>query len=218
VLYVSLAPDDAHAAQLAAARVSVVVVDRAHPRLPSVYIDDVEGGRMAARHLLDLGHVRIAFLGDVEDNPFGFDSSARRRIGFEEALAEAGAPLEPELRVLRPHGRATAREAAAELLGRADPPTAVFASSDVLAIGVLEAAQAASVPVPEKLSVIGFDDVEAAGYTGLTTIAQPLEESGTLGAALLLRAMAGEPVEGRRLELETVSRGSTGPVGLVVRA
>ena len=88
----------------------------------------------------------------------------------------------------------------------------------MLAIGVLEAAQAAMVPVPERLSVIGFDDVEAAAYTGLSTIAQPLEESGALGAELLLRALAGEPVQGRRMALETVRRGSTGPVGLAVRA
>ena len=132
----------------------------------------------------------------MEENPFGFDSSARRRIGFEETLAEAGVPLDPALCVLRPHGREAARAAAAELLAGPEPPTAVFASSDVLAIGVLEAAQAAGVPVPEELSVIGFDNVEAAGYTGLTTIAQPLEESGALGAELLLRALAGEPVHG----------------------
>jgi DNA-binding LacI/PurR family transcriptional regulator len=218
VLYVSLAPDDAHAAQLEAARVPVVLVDRAHPRLPSVSIDDVEGGRMAARHLLELGHERIGFLGDVEDNPFGFDSSARRRIGFEETLAEAGVPLDPALRALRPHGREAARAAAGELLARPEPPTALFASSDVLAIGVLEAAQAAGLSVPEQLSVIGFDDVEAAAYTGLTTIAQPLEESGALGAELLLRALAGEPVQGRRMSLEIVRRGSTGPSGLATRA
>jgi LacI family transcriptional regulator len=211
VLCVSLAPEEAEAAQLEAARVPVVIIDRAHPCLPCITIDDVEGGRMAARHLLELGHRRIAFVGDVEENRFGFDSSARRREGFEEELAEAGLPLEPGRRMLRPHGRAPARDAAAELLAADSPPTAVFASSDVQAIGVLEAAQAAGVPVPEELSVIGFDNVEAAGYTGLTTIAQPLEESGALGAELLLRALAGETIAGRRMTLETIDRGSTGP-------
>jgi LacI family transcriptional regulator/LacI family repressor for deo operon, udp, cdd, tsx, nupC, and nupG len=88
----------------------------------------------------------------------------------------------------------------------------VFASSDVQAIGVMEAAQAAGLTVPEELSVIGFDNVEAAEYTGLTTVAQPLEESGALGAELLLRALGGEAVAGRRMPLEIVDRGSTGPV------
>ena len=155
--------------------------------------------------------MRIAFLGDQEENRFGFDSSARRREGFEAALAAAGAPLDPELLLREPHDRDVARDAALALLARSEPPTAIFASSDVQAIGVLEAAKAAAVTVPEGLSVIGFDNVEAAGYTGLTTIAQPLEESGALGAGLLLRALAGEPVEDRRLDLEVVERGSTSP-------
>ena len=91
--------------------------------------------------------------------------------------------------VRRPHGPRRTRRRGAELLAQSPRPTAVFASSDVQAIGVLEAAQAAGVPVPEQLSVIGFDNVEAAGYTGLTTVAQPLEEIGSLGADLLLRAV-----------------------------
>jgi DNA-binding LacI/PurR family transcriptional regulator len=217
-LCVSLAPGDAEAAQLEVARVPIVLIDRAHPRLPCITIDDVEGGRMAARHLLGLGHRRIAFVGDAEENRFGFDSSARRRAGFEEELAAAGVPLDRELRLLRPHGQAAARAAAAELLAGERPPTAVFAGSDVQAIGVLEAAQAAGVSVPGELSVVGFDNIEAAGYTGLTTIAQPLEESGAVGAALLLRALAGEVVTGRRMSLELVDRGSTGPSALALRA
>jgi LacI family transcriptional regulator len=211
VLFVSLAPDETEAAELEAARLPVVLVDRTHPRLPCITIDNVQGGRMAARHLLALGHRCIAFLGDVEENGFGFESSARRRQGFEEELAARGVSLDPCFCLRLPHGRASARAAATELLSAAAPPTAVFASSDVQAIGVLEAAQAAGVAVPDELSVIGFDNVEAAGYTGLTTVAQPLEESGALGATLLLRALAGEAVLGRQMPLEIVDRGSTGP-------
>jgi DNA-binding LacI/PurR family transcriptional regulator len=68
--------------------------------------------------------------------------------------------------------------------------------------------------VPAELSVIGFDDVEAAGYTGLTTVAQPLEESGAIGAEMLLRALSGETVERRRMPLSVVARGTTAPPGL----
>jgi len=92
----------------------------------------------------------------------------------------------------------------------------VFATSDVQAIGVLEAAQAAGVPVPEQLSVIGFDNVEAAGYTGLTTVAQPLEEIGALGAELLLRTLSGEEGESRRMPRGSVERGSTATPDLQV--
>jgi DNA-binding LacI/PurR family transcriptional regulator len=167
---------------------------------------------MAAEHLLALGHRDLAFLGDVEANRFGFDSSAHRREGFEAALSAAGIPPPPKWILRRPHGRDAARVAASELLARSPRPTAVFAASDAQAIGVLEAAQAAGVPVPGELSVIGFDNVEAAGFTGLTTVAQPLEEIGRLGADLHLRALSGEPVPSRRMPLEIIERGSTAPV------
>jgi LacI family transcriptional regulator len=214
LLAVSLAPTDSQARRLELAGVPIVLLDRDHATLPCITIDDVEGGRMAAEHLLALGHRRIAFLGDEEANLFGFDSSAHRREGFEAALDAAGAAPAPEWVLRRPHGRGAARDAAAGLLARAPRPTAVFAASDVQAIGVLEAAHAARVTVPDELSVIGFDNVEAAGYTGLTTIAQPLEEIGSLGADLLLRAIAGEAVQSRRMPLEIVERGSTAPAGL----
>ena len=205
LLSISIAPTDEELHGLRAARVTMVLVDGWHGTLPSIGVDDREGGRMAAEHLLALGHRRIAFLDDTELDGLGLDSSARRREGFEAGLEAAGAALAPELR------RRDGRRAMAELLALADPPTAIFAGSDTVAIGAMEAADAAGVPVPEQLSVIGFDDVELAAYAGLTTIAQPLEGSGALGAELLLRAMSGEPVEGRRLPLEVVDRGSTGP-------
>jgi DNA-binding LacI/PurR family transcriptional regulator len=214
LLAISLAPPEREARRLERAGVPVVLLDRAHDELPCITIDDMEGGRMAAEHLLGLGHTRIAFLGDEEANLFGFDSSAHRREGFEAAMEAAAITPPPEWVLRRPHGREEARAAAADMLARSERPTAVFASSDVQAIGVLEAAHEAGLPVPEQLSVIGFDNVEAAGYTGLTTIAQPLEEIGRLGADLLLRAVSGEAVESRRMPLEIVERGSTAPPNL----
>jgi DNA-binding LacI/PurR family transcriptional regulator len=210
LLAISLAPTDREVRRMERAGVPVVLLDRDHPTIPCITIDDVEGGRMAAEHLLALGHTRIAFLGDEEANLFGFDSSAHRREGFEAALAAAGVTPGPEWVVQRPHGREEARAAAAGMFAREPRPTAVFATSDVQAIGVLEAAQDAGLPVPEQVSVIGFDNVEAAGYTGLTTVAQPLEEIGSLGADLLLRAVSGEAISSRRMPLEIVERNSTG--------
>lgn len=211
VLSISLAPSEREAARLEAAGTPIVLVDREHDALPAVTVDDVEGGRLAAEHLLGLGHRAIGFVGDDEDNPFGFDSSARRRMGFEAALADAGVPLREDWSMRGPHGREAGRTSGAALLAGDERPTAIFASSDVQAIGVLEAARAAGVAVPADLSVIGFDDIEAAAYAGLTTITQSLEESGALGAALLLRAMAGEPAQGHRLPLAVVERRTTAP-------
>ncbi len=217
ILSISLSPTDREAGRLEATGVPIVLLDREHDTLPSITIDDVAGGRMAAEHLIGLGHERLAFLGDEEGNEFGFGSSARRRAGFEAAVAGAGLELPAERILRRPHSRAEAREAAGQLLADDEPPTAIFATSDVQAIGALEAAQAAGIAIPEQLSVIGFDDVEAAGFTGLTTVAQPLEESGALGARLLLRALAGGDVESRRLPLAIVERAPTGPPGVVNR-
>jgi LacI family transcriptional regulator len=214
VLSISLAPTDREARRLQGTGVPIVLLDRQHDSLPSITIDDQEGGRLAAEHLLALGHRAIAFLGDEEQSIFGFDSSANRRVGFEAALLAAGVSIPPEWIVRRPYGREAAREAAAALLAQDPRPTAVFATSDVQAIGVLDAAQEAGIPVPEELSVIGFDDVEAAGYTGLTTVAQPLEDSGALGAEMLLRALSGEAVEHRRMPLSLVARGTTARAGL----
>jgi LacI family transcriptional regulator len=169
-----------------------VCVDVANTMLPYVSIDDVSGGAMAARHLLDAGHRRIAFVGDVEENPFGFASSERRLDGFRAELECAGIELSPSYVKRGPFGRATAGRLTRQLLSLRHRPTAIFAASDVQAFGVLDAAARAGLTVPDNLSVIGFDDIELAAAIGLTTVRQPLRESGRAGAELLLGAIDGD--------------------------
>ena len=154
-----------------------------------VVTDDVEGGRIATGHLLALGHERIAFIGDDPANPFGFTASPDRERGYREVLGAAGIPVRPELVRYGPHDRTVAQRLTEQLLARRDRPTAVFASSDVQATGVLAAARAAGLRVPDDLSVVGFDDIEISAYAGLTTVRQPLFESGRIGAELLLAAL-----------------------------
>jgi DNA-binding LacI/PurR family transcriptional regulator len=211
LLVVSLPPTPAQLERLAAAGVPVVLVDRRAEGAPSVYIDDEAGGRLATEHLLELGHRRIAFVGDIEDGPFGFTSSAARRRGYEAALRDAGVEPRRDLVRLGPHRRDAARAATRDLLALAEPPTAVFAASDHQALGAVEAARAAGLEVPRRLSVIGFDDVELARYCGLTTVAQPLEESGALGAEALLTTLAGGTPRSVELRLELQARTTTAP-------
>jgi LacI family transcriptional regulator, galactose operon repressor len=168
-----------------------VLVDVANSDLPHVAIDDVEGGAIATRHLLDAGHHQIAFVGDVKDIEFGFASSERRLDGFQSALSDAGVALPPGYVKRGPFGRASASRLARQLLALRRRPTAIFAASDVQAFGVLDAAARAGLAVPEDLSVIGFDDIELASAIGLTTVRQPLRESGQAGARLLLSALDG---------------------------
>ncbi len=193
---------------LARAGVPAVLLDSEHPALPSVAVDNTAGGYLATHHLLQLGHRKIAFVGDPEVNPFGFTSSAQRLEGYRLALADAG--IEPPAEHIKegPHGRHVAHRLLDELLAAEVRPTAVFAASDTQALGVIEGATAAGVAIPDELSVVGFDDVEIAAYVGLTTIRQPLYESGRRAADLLLGLLE-EPrrdVPAERLPLELVAR------------
>jgi DNA-binding LacI/PurR family transcriptional regulator len=176
----------------------VVLVDVAHPTVSRVTIDDVGGGRLATEYLLDRGHTRIGFIGDEAHRPLGLTSSDLRLDGYRKALGAVGIATDDAFVRRGPHGRDSARELSAELLALPEPPTAIFAASDLQAIGVLEAAQAAGVDVPGRLAVIGFDDIDFAEILGLTTVRQPLAEIGADAIELLMAEMAGgerEPVE-----------------------
>jgi LacI family transcriptional regulator len=213
LLSISLCPAEDDLERFAEAEVPVVLVDHPHRAVPAVHTDDAAGGRLATQHLLDLGHRRIAFLGDFEHNYDGFVSSARRRTGYEEALAAAGLHADPALVLRGPHGREAAAALTREALDRPDPPTALFAASDTQAVGALEAAEALGARVPGDLSVVGYDDIELARHAGLTTVAQPLEESGACGAAMVLTALEGGPISGRELPVDLVVRHTTGASG-----
>lgn len=214
LLLMSLPPTDAEVERLERFAVSVVQVDAHHPAFTRVVTDDIEGGRLATEHLLELGHRDIAFLGDPEDNPYGFTSSRDRCHGYRSALQEAGVTPDPDWILTAPHGLEAARAATAELLDRGHPrPTAIFAASDTQALGALQAARTAGVRVPDDLSVLGFDDIETAVHAGLSTIRQPLEDSGRLGAQLLLDHLADpeREVEEVFMPLQVVDRATTAP-------
>jgi DNA-binding LacI/PurR family transcriptional regulator len=198
LLVISLPLSDLEVDVLARDDLPVVLVDVAHPRLPHAVIDDVQGGELAARHLVAKGHRRIGFLGDLPTNPFGFTSSERRRQGFQRALRQAGIEPDPSLEHVGPYGLDEARPPAEALLRRNDPPTAIFAASDMQAIGVLQSADALGLRVPQDVAVIGFDDIDMAAILGLTTIRQPLWQTGARGVELLLATVEGgerEPIE-----------------------
>jgi DNA-binding LacI/PurR family transcriptional regulator len=207
VIVVSIQPSDAEVAALGR---PLVLVDAAHDGLPHVAIDDVLGGELATGHLLGKGHTRIAFVGDRLPAPFGLSSSEERLRGHRAALKRAGIEPVGEYVRLGGHDRDEARDVAAPLFALDQPPTAVFAASDIQAIGVIEAAAAAGLRVPEDVAVIGFDDIELAAVIGLTTVRQPLRESGRRGAELLLAAIEGAaPPPGELEGLRVVERRTT---------
>jgi LacI family transcriptional regulator len=215
LLLVSLAPRDKEVDAFLRAGAPVVLLDAYHPGLPCLRIDDVAGGMMATRHLLELGHERIAFVGDRGDSGLGFVSSDHRRDGYRRALRDAGIPIRRELERDGPHGRPVAHRLTRELLSLEEPPTAIFAASDTQALGVLEAAGIEGFDVPEDLSVVGFDDIEVASYVGLTTVHQPLEESGRRAVERLVAALDDEDSQPHeeRLDLRLEVRRTTAPPG-----
>lgn len=213
LLVVSLIPPDDETMRLRESRLPCVLVDAPHPALPNVVIDDVAGGEIATQHLIELGHRRIAFIGDKPADPFRFDSSRDRTRGYERALDRAGLERRPEYVREGTQRLHVARSIAVELLRLVERPTAIFAASDTQALGALEAARSLELRVPDELSIVGFDDIELAAYVGLTTVRQPLFESGRRGAELLLRLLAGQPldVHSELLPLELIMRGTTAP-------
>ena len=218
VIVVSMHLARQHLAAFRGGRVPLVTVDVPAAGVPQTIIDDVAGGRLATTHLLGLGHRRIGFIGDAVARKtacdLGFASSRRRLQGYRRALAAAGVAADPELVRLGPHGPGVAAELAEQLLRLPDPPTAIFAASDTQAMGVLRAAEQRGFPVPRRLSVIGFDDIESAALLSLSTVRQPLEHSGAEAARRLCALLRGVQVRPLRqlLPLRIVQRSSTGLV------
>ena len=213
-LLVSIDPGGDNVGQFNDYPVPVVIIDGRVEGLPSLYVDDQRGGRMATQHLIDLGHERIAFVGDWEDF-IGFRPTAKRRIGYEEAMAEAVLPVPDGYIKSGPHERTVTVAATNDLLDLDEPPTAIVASADYHAMIASQAARARGIRVPEDLSVIGYDDLEIAQHLGLSTVRQSLYESGTSGARMLLDAMGDGPAAPQHVELplELVARDSTAPPG-----
>jgi DNA-binding LacI/PurR family transcriptional regulator len=194
----------------ALAGLKVVVVDEPSERWPGIASDALAAGRLAAEHLLSLGHRKLAFIGPATD-VHGF---RLRERGFFQALRAAEVSLPTDLLRRVPPTVAGGNRAMKALLARSDRPTGVFCANDLLALGALKAALSAGVEVPRALSIVGCDDVEMARVVTpeLTTVAVPARELGARAARLLLRLLEDEaftPKPSRPLPVKLVTRGTT---------
>lgn len=203
-----------HLQELRRRHVPFVVVDRLGELGPddlSVTATNWAGGRTAARHLLALGHRRIAAL----LGPPAFPCTRDRLAGYRAALEEAGMPTDAALVRHGDWHMELAYQEMGRLLALPDPPTAVFVGSDEQCLGVYRALYAHGMAVPDAMSVVGFDDMPYAAWVtpALTTVRQPLREMGRVATKMLLRLIAGEPVDSVRVELATplIERASCGP-------
>lgn len=197
---------------LADLRIPIVLINNHNPSefVHSVSIDNVHGAYEATKHLIELGHKRIAYIGDQ----FGLHSDSERVHGYTQALEEYKIGVNPEW-IARGDGKPEGGRAAAEhLLALNDRPTAIFCYNDMSSLGLLQAAKSAGLRVPEDLSVVAFDDLFFTPFLNppLTTFSQPKKRIGGEAAKLLLDRIGGE--ERRKIVSirgELVVRGSTSP-------
>ncbi len=191
----------------------VIVDPRTQPdeNVPTVSASHISGAREATEHLLKFGHRRIAAI----TGPRDWLATEERLRGYRGTLAEAGILADPELQIESDFNVTGGYEATMKLLALPDPPTAIFAFNDMLAIGVLRAARQCGLEVPDHLSVVGFDDTFEATvvHPALTTVRQPLAEMGRMAVTQLVRLLQSQRIEALHVELATklVVRESTGP-------
>jgi len=193
LIIIMLSPTGSEIEKMERIGLPVVLVDAHHRALPRVVADDVLGARLACRHLVKLGHRRIGFIGDIPRTPLAFTSSRLRLTGVRRELAAAGLTLPASLIAIGDHSRRRSTELATRMLSQRLPPTAIVCASDTQASGVLEAAASLGLDVPGDLSITGYDDLELADHLGLTTIRQPLFESGVRAVERILSMVDGRP-------------------------
>jgi len=213
--------DDSMRQQLATRGIPYVVVDPTGEPLhdtPSVGATNWNGGLTATRHLLSLGHRRIAAIG----GPEGVLCSRARIDGYRAAMDEAGVAVDPDLTSFGLFEVDEGISRARALLQMPDRPTAIVTGNDLQALGVYQAAREARLHIPEDLSVVGFDDLPVAQWVGppLTTVRQPLMDMATAAAEMVVAMARGEELAQTRVELSTelVIRESTAPPGLAARS
>jgi DNA-binding LacI/PurR family transcriptional regulator len=206
----------AQQSQLATRGIPLVVVDPTGEPMhetPSVGATNWSAGLGATRHLLNLGHRRVAMV----RGPQNWPCCRARFDGYRAALDAAGLAVDPALTPVDILYVAGGRRAGAALLRLPEPPTAIFTTNDLQAYGVYEAARHAGVPIPGELSVVGFDDISFSAWCGppLTTVRQPLADMGAAAAQIMLTLAAGRQPTQTRVELTTrlVVRESTAPPG-----
>lgn len=207
----SCPPSEKEAERIVNSNIPTVLIDGYSPQLNCVYIDNVDGGYRSTKHLIDLGHRHIGYLGDPLDDPIGFFVSRDRFKGYRRALEEANIPFNPNYHREGPHSIESGRKMALDMLQQPEPPTAIFAFSDTIAFGVLETARSLRLSIPQDVAVIGFDDIEMAKLYNLSSTRQQLFRTGVLGAEMLLKLIDNpqQSPEQVKLSVALVPRQST---------
>lgn len=203
-IFITMDPAHEHLSAMRDADFPMVFVDpvrRADDSRVSIGATNFAGGVLATEHLLSRGHRRIGHAA----GPADVDCSQARLAGYTSALRRAGIALDESLVTHSAFQYEAGRRAGSRLMDCDDPPTAVFAGNDEIALGVMEEARRRSIRIPQDLSVVGFDDTFLArrSVPQLTTVAQPLFEMGVIAVKTLTRLAGQEPIESNHIDLAT---------------
>ncbi len=212
MILLSLRVGDESAAKIKDNNLETVLIEYPRRDLNTVEIDDFEGGKMAAEFLISKGYTRLGFIGDTRDlKEYNILPIRLRLKGFRQGMADAGLHLPEENIFTSDYQVRAAQETIEPLLTRPDPPSAIFAATDLQAIGVINKARQLGMRVPEDLAVLGFDNLDVADYFGLSTICQKLDESGRLAVEILLSRLKDpqRPIRHIRLPLSVIERQTT---------
>jgi DNA-binding LacI/PurR family transcriptional regulator len=203
--------DDRLAERLLAQGLPTVLVDSVRPEFDSITIDDQAAGYLVGAHLIDRGRRSFAYVSEAQRSDAYLSQGQLRRNGLRRAVTDAGVNPDQVRHVHTPNDIAGGRAAIEKMLAERQLPDAIFAHQDALAAGVLLECKRQGVRVPDDLAVVGFDDGELAEALDITTVRQPLEESGRLGFRHLREAINGQPGLARHVTLgvELVTRATT---------
>jgi len=187
LIIMSLAVESSDVERLLSNKMETVLIEFSNDQLNSIVIDDQQGGRMVAEHLIHKGYRTFGFLGDIEPPERNIIHPVRSRLeGFQSVLKDAGLQL-PNKNIKQAfYAHESSREGAHELLTMPNRPSAIFAASDNQALSIMKVARQLNMRIPDDVAVVGFDDIDMADYVDLTTVRQHLDESGRLSAEMVL--------------------------------
>jgi len=170
-----------------------------NPNYPAVHATNYQGALEAMDYLMKLGHKRIGFISGRAE----LESSNRRLMGYRAALESAGIPIDEKLIASGDYTTETGISGARELLALENPPTAIFASNDQMAMGVFQLAEELGIRIPEDLSVVGFDNITESKYMGLTTVDQFISDMGYVATQMLIKIINGIPLDDQTYRMQT---------------
>jgi DNA-binding LacI/PurR family transcriptional regulator len=208
LIVISLEIDDDTVTRLKKNRLETVIIETSNNNFSAVSVDNYNGGRMVGEYLLQRGYKSFGFIGEVNGHPYSIYPTRERFRGFSDVLSGSGFNVDTAHIIETDFRLDEARTSIREYLQNTDFPDVIFASTDMQAIALIKAAQDLGISIPDRLAVIGFDDIDAADFMDLTTVRQHLDASGRLAAEILIRRMRDpeRPREETSIPFELIQR------------